>query len=332
MIALDRRVLVWLAAAALAACSDHGPQGVLEPGQLAPPMFSHGSAITKLTFTSNAFAGARLALEASFTPAIYDLNGRAMTGEVVFIGLGCEEKPEFDLRDKIALIERGVCTFARKVALAEDFDAIGVIVHNNPGNAAPEDVIRMGGDPTIPPASIPAIFVALSTGNLLLEEIRGGRQVVTASAVAALSVPDELEDLSADVNTLIQAQPNTPQADQLADVAARIEVALGELAKEPPDQQAAVGNVEGAVGDLEAAVKDGLLDPTQGAAMMDRLAEVARSFAVDALDAARSRNGDATKIAEAEDYLAQGDALRQAGAYKDAVNKYKDALAKAQGA
>lgn len=183
MIALDRRVLVWLGTATLAACSDHASQALLEPSPLPPPVFNHGSAITELTFTSNAFEGARPALEAVFTPAIHDLEGSAMTGEVVFDGTGCGEVGRFPLRGKIVLVERGVCTFALKVELAQHAGAIGVIVHNSPDAPDPEAVITMNGDPNIPkPAEIPAIFVALSTGMLL----RNGTPPVTASAVAAL--------------------------------------------------------------------------------------------------------------------------------------------------
>jgi len=89
MIGLDRRLLLWLGAATLAACSDDRSRDVLGPVPVPPPSFSHGTAVTQLTFTSNAFLGARPAAEAVFTPPIYDLPGSAMTGDVVFVGRGC---------------------------------------------------------------------------------------------------------------------------------------------------------------------------------------------------------------------------------------------------
>ena len=48
------------------------------------------------------------------------------------------------------------------------------------------------------------------------------------------------------------------------------------------------------------------------------------------INAATAGNGDPITISEAEDYLAEGETLRMAGVYKDAVNKFKDALAKAE--
>ncbi len=108
-----------------------------------------------------------------------------------------------------------------------------------------------------------------------------------------------------------------------------MQTALIELNK--PKIQAAVGAMEGAVGDLEAAVKDGLLVTAAGNDLMDRFAGVARQLATDALDEANARPSDPTKIAEAQDALAEGDTLRAAEAFKDAVSKYKDAVAIAEG-
>ena len=91
-------------------------------------------------------------------------------------------------------------------------------------------------------------------------------------------------------------------------------------------------NIEGVVGDLEAVVKDGLLDSTQGVRLIDRIAGVANHLAVVAIDEAIAQGGDPDKIEEAQLYLTEGDALTEASAFKDAVSKYKDALAKAESA
>ena len=58
----------------------------------------------------------------------------------------------------------------------------------------------------------------------------------------------------------------------------------------------------------------------------------ARQLAVDAIDAADARGGDPATIADADAYLAEGDALRAAEAFKDVVAKYKDAVATAESA
>ena len=116
------------------------------------------------------------------------------------------------------------------------------------------------------------------------------------------------------------------------DAKAKAQTALDELNTTPLDNQAAVGNIEGAVGDLEAAIG---LDPAQDPILtdlMDQLAGLAQQLASDALDQAIAQGGDPTVIADAQQALVEGDTLRASGAFKDAVNKYKDALAKAESA
>ncbi len=107
---------------------------------------------------------------------------------------------------------------------------------------------------------------------------------------------------------------------------------MDELAKNPPDAQAAMGAIEGAVGDLEAALGlDPALDPQIGG-LIDQLVATARQLASDAIQVAITAGGDPDKIAEAQAALAEGDALNGSEAFKDAVAKYKDAVSKAEGA
>ena len=135
--------------------------------------------------------------------------------------------------------------------------------------------------------------------------------------------------LIADVQDLVDS--GVPGQGKGADAIAKALVAVAELSKTPSDNQAAVGNIEGAVGELEAAVQEGLY-PAQGAELMDGFAAVARQLATAAIDDAIDRGGDYGKIAVAQMALAQGDALRASGTFKDAVNEYKDAVANAEGA
>jgi len=132
---------------------------------------------------------------------------------------------------------------------------------------------------------------------------------------------------------LVTLNPNLvgyANADMADDAIAKLETAKDELNKTPPDNQAAAGNIEGAIGDIQAAVDSGVLAAGTGDDLMDSLAGVAKQIAQDAIDDAVG--GDSDKIEEAEASLAEGDALRASDAYKDAANKYKDALAKAEGA
>ena len=113
------------------------------------------------------------------------------------------------------------------------------------------------------------------------------------------------------------------------DVTAKLQTALDELDKTPPDNQAAITQIEGAIGDVETAVNGGF-NPMQASSHMDRLAEMGRQLAVIAIDQAIAQRDDPAKTDLAQQFLADGDALRAAGAFKDAVNKYKDALATAE--
>ena len=150
------------------------------------------------------------------------------------------------------------------------------------------------------------------------------------SCTPAQDVENSVDNLIDDLQFIVASNPGTPLADKLEDAIAKLDDAAAELDKTPPDNQAALGSIEGAVGDIEAAVSSGLLDPEQGGQLMDQLAEVARSMAQNALNEAIAESGDPVVINDAQQALAEGDALRAAGAYKDAVNKYKDALAKAE--
>ena len=85
---------------------------------------------------------------------------------------------------------------------------------------------------------------------------------------------ETLRDVLDQLRDIVDANPGSPLADKVEDAAAKAYTALEELAKTPPDDQAAVGNIEGAIGDLEAAVADGLLDPGHGNQLMDQLAGI----------------------------------------------------------
>ena len=159
-----------------------------------------------------------------------------------------------------------------------------------------------------------------------------GSDDVTIIDISEILPKEALQDVSTELQDIINSNPGTPLADKIEDALDKIQTALDELDKTPPDNQAAVGNIEDAVGDLEAAIG---LDPAQDPTLtdrMDQLAGVARQLATEALDQAIAQGGDPTAIADAQQALAEGDTLRASGAFKDAVSKYKDALAKAESA
>jgi hypothetical protein len=143
--------------------------------------------------------------------------------------------------------------------------------------------------------------------------------------------PAELIERAIEViQDIVDSNPGTPLADKLEDALHKVQTALDELTKSPPDNQAAVGNIEGVIGDIEASVKDGFLDSEEGVQLMSQLVQAARQLAEGIIQEAIDQGQDPQIIAEAQKYLEEGDALRGEEKFKDAVNKYKDALAKAE--
>ena len=95
------------------------------------------------------------------------LNATGITGDVVLVNDGtgttsdgCEAITN-NLAGKIALIDRGTCTFTVKVHNAQNAGAISAIVVNNQG----DDIITMGG--TDHQIRIAAVFIGQSNGNTL---------------------------------------------------------------------------------------------------------------------------------------------------------------------
>ena len=92
---------------------------------------------------------------------------------------GCE--PFGGVSGKIALLERGFCTFVIKVKNAQDAGAVAVIVANN---AAGFPITMGGADPTI---VIPSVMVSLDDANLLranLPLIATSRWIPPAPSIA----------------------------------------------------------------------------------------------------------------------------------------------------
>lgn len=76
----------------------------------------------------------------------------------------------------IALIQRGTCTFAEKVANAEAAGASAAIIFNE-GNPGAPDRIPLFGGTLGAPAGIPAVSAPFALGEQLVAQITGGTQV-----------------------------------------------------------------------------------------------------------------------------------------------------------
>jgi hypothetical protein len=138
--------------------------------------------------TSNAFVGKRPSTVSTFaSKPTYN----TFSGEVVSVGNGCTSDAYLNFpAGKIALIERGVCTFYQKVSVASNAHAIAAIIYNStpetggacpasptPGSTRCEALVGMGAAANSATLPIPAAFVQRSTGLLL----RNGPAPVIAS-------------------------------------------------------------------------------------------------------------------------------------------------------
>jgi hypothetical protein len=181
------------------------------------------------------------------------------------------------------------------------------------------------------PTAVQTTFVADLSGEYVVSLIVNDGTIDSEPdtvTITALSPEQNIQQIIEVLYNIVDSNPGTPLADKIEDVIEKLLTVLDELNK--PDNQAAVGNIEGAVGDLEAAVKDELLSSEQGIQLMDDLACIARRLAKNALEQVIAQGGDPDAIDDAELSLLEGDQFRTVGAFKDAVNKYKDALAKAE--
>ncbi|HYJ89224.1 MAG TPA: PA domain-containing protein [Pyrinomonadaceae bacterium] len=86
---------------------------------------------------------------------------------------------------KIALIDRGICTFVSKVLNAQNAGAIGVIIVNNVDAATPPGL--GGSDPSI---TIPTVSITKPNGDLIKAQLASG---VNATLVLDGSVPSGVD-------------------------------------------------------------------------------------------------------------------------------------------
>jgi len=110
-------------------------------------------------------------------------------------GLACSSLPSGSLSGKIALIERGACTFSTKVTNASSASARAVVVYNNVLGAQP---FTMGG---LTSTAIPAVMVSNPDGLALKSFVAAYPATtltidVSSTVVAVSTTPDILLDFS----------------------------------------------------------------------------------------------------------------------------------------
>ena len=249
-----------------------------------------------------------------YTRGNYSIGGRSATPQLTFPG--CFSEYYFN---SVATLDMSVVANRRKF-----IDASGLPV-------------ELGSNGQLPTGIVPIMY--FPDGDATTNAGSGGTFVNFGGIGPCTTVPGRrtprqtIEEVCDELQACIDANPgDTPLADKLQDAKDKLIVALEELDKVPPDVQAALGNVEGSVGDIQAAVDDGLITAAKGNLLMDDLAEAAMVLADDAIDDAIARDGDEFVIDDAQALRNEGNGLRASGQFKDAVAKYKDAVAKAESA
>lgn len=102
--------------------------------------------------------------------------------EEIFPTNGCfdDKSPLPDLDGKIALVNRGECSFARKVALAERSGAIGVIIVNT---LEPNNLFVMGDNSPNRLVGIPSMMIEYGSGEILRACLREQRETLSSNEI-----------------------------------------------------------------------------------------------------------------------------------------------------
>lgn len=104
------------------------------------------------------------------------LDEDGLDGPLAWYGLGCNDEngvppqPEQDIRERIALIERGTCTFAQKILNAQAFGAVGVVVFTDDRAR-----VTMGGDAA--GIQVSGVMIDRPNGLALRQDLLDGKAV-----------------------------------------------------------------------------------------------------------------------------------------------------------
>ena len=149
-----------------------------EVTSVVPAVLSPGTPLLKVA-SPPSISGVYQVGAASFGPP---LASPGVSGDVVYAipAGGCAPVTN-SVVGKIALMDRGVCTFVVKVKNAQNAGAIGVLIADNVAGAPPAGI--SGTDPTI---TIPSVRISLADGNTIKTALAGG--AVNATLGVDLSV------------------------------------------------------------------------------------------------------------------------------------------------
>lgn len=156
---------------------------------MAPNILQYGRALLRVNAPAG-IAGDYPVGTASFGPT---LTGPGTTGAVVLADDGTAPTSDActalingaQVAGKIAIVDRGVCTFSSKVKACQNAGAIGAIVVDNVAGSPPASLA--GADGTV---TIPSVRVTLADGNTLKAQLASGLNVTLLADPALLAGAD----------------------------------------------------------------------------------------------------------------------------------------------
>lgn len=162
-------------------------------------------------------AGRYEANQAAFGP----LAGDQLSGDLMMaddgsgVTDGCDSIAN-DLTGKVALIDRGACSFVQKVTNAQAAGAIAVVICNNDTDA-PDNVFIMGGNDGCT-LDIPALMISYNSCQTIRAELGGG---VSGNLISPAVLPTE------DVSTAVQIDTGTTTITAITGTHAVLQDATG---------------------------------------------------------------------------------------------------------
>ena len=108
------------------------------------------------------------------------LDERGVKGDVAVLGFACPRDgqpptPEQDVKEKIALIERGGCTFVEKIQNAKALGAVAVIVYTT----VTQTIAAMAANPGVDPGDLPpGVMISRADGIEIRDQLIAGKQVI----------------------------------------------------------------------------------------------------------------------------------------------------------
>jgi hypothetical protein len=120
---------------------------------------------------------------------------------------GCDPSDFAGFAGKIALVQRGTCTFGTKVLNAEAAGAVGVVIFNegNPGRTAAfsGSMVDSSGNSFV--ASVPVAFTSFDVGQSLYNEVTAGK-----TPVMNLSIHQTVDPNRTDWNVIADSKGGDP--------------------------------------------------------------------------------------------------------------------------